>query len=207
MRRIQGGFTMIEMLVVITIILVLVTGSISVLGVFMRGQGLKQAGHIVNGQFMNARQRATSEKCVYFLLFDPQKQVMRLYRDVDPDRPGGPKAFDRVLVLAGPDADVQEGEEHPLPNHVEFACNQAWAAGIDSKSILSSKPFSSGGAAFWVGFYPDGTCVLPASELPYDPDKNASADIILVQSGQTARVYLDINTASGKVRKQAFRAE
>ncbi len=207
MRRDQKGFTMLEMLVVITIILVLVTGSISALGYFMRGQGLKQAGHIVNGQFMNARQRATAEKCVYFLLFDTQKQSMRLYRDVDPDGPGGALTYDRKLVLAGPGADVQEGEEHPLPSHVEFACAQAWATGIDSKSILSSKPFSSGATAFAIAFYPDGTCVLPASELPYDPDKGASADLILVQDGQTARVYLDINTASGKVRKQAFRTE
>lgn len=56
MRKSNGGFSMVEMLVVVTIILVMVTGSISILGVFMRGQGIKQAGRVISGQFMNARQ-------------------------------------------------------------------------------------------------------------------------------------------------------
>ncbi|MEK7467398.1 MAG: prepilin-type N-terminal cleavage/methylation domain-containing protein [Planctomycetota bacterium] len=207
MRRNQAGFSMIEMLVVITIILVLVTGSISILGVFMRGQGLKQGGRIVGTQFMNARQKACSEKCVYFLQFDTAKHVMRLFRDADPDGPAGPKTYDRTLLTTGADADVQDGDEHPLPNHVEFACSQPWASGIAAKSLTSSTPFDVAGSTFAIAFYPDGSCLLPVSEIGWDPDGLKTADLMLIQEGQSGRVFVDINPASGKVRKQAFRTE
>ncbi|KAF0245302.1 MAG: hypothetical protein FD180_1707 [Planctomycetota bacterium] len=207
MRRRQNGFSMIEMLVVITIILVLVTGSISILGIFMRGQGLKQAGRIVGTQFMHARQKASSEKCIYFLQLDTARHVMRLYRDVDPDGPAGPKTFDRTLLTTGPDADLQDGDEHPLPNHIEFACSQAWASGIAGKSLTSKAPFDVAGSTFWIGFYPDGSCVLPTTEVGWDPDALKTADLMLIQEGQSGRVYIDINPASGKVRKQAFRVD
>jgi prepilin-type N-terminal cleavage/methylation domain-containing protein len=207
MRRSQKGFSMIEMLVVITIILVLVTGSISILGVFMRGQGLKQAGRIVGTQFMNARQKACSEKCVYFLVFDTGKQCMRLFRDVDPDGPAGPKTFDRTLATIGPDADLQDGDEHPLPSHVEFACSQAWASGIASKSLTSTGPYDVAGSTFCIAFYPDGSCVLPGSGVNWDPDVAKTADLMLIQEGQSARLFIDINPPSGKVRKQALRVD
>lgn len=210
MRKSNSGFSMVELLVVIAIILIMVTGSISVLGVFMRGQGIKQAGRIVQGQFMNARQRATAEKCVYFLVFDTQKNVMRLYRDVDPDGPAGPKTYDRVLVLTGPvaDQDVQEGEEHPLPKNIEFACNQSPVTpAIASLSMISTAPFNVIGSGFYISFYPDGTCVLPAIEKTFDPDAAQSADLILIQKGQTSRLYLDIGPSVGKIRKQAFRMQ
>lgn len=195
---------MVEMLVVITIILVLVTGSISILGVFMRGQGLKQAGRIVGEQFMSARQKAVSERVAIFLVMDTKAQTMRVYRDVDPDGPAGPKTYDRALVLSGPDADVQDGEDHPLPKSVEFACDQPYAAGADCQT--TTKPFNAAGTLFYAAFYPDGSCVMPGAKKGFDPDKALSADLILVQGGQTARLYIDVNPGAGKVRKQAFRA-
>lgn len=206
MRKSNGGFSMVEMLVVVTIILVLVTGSISILGVFMRGQGIKQSGRVIGGQFMNARQKSTSEKCVYFLVFDTSKQVMRLYRDTDPDGPTLPKTYDRTLLVAGVDKDTQEGDEHPLPKNIEFGCAQAWA-GIAGKCMTSTAPYNVPGSTFWVSFYPDGTCVMPAAEKTYDPDTAGTADIILVQNGQTNKLFVDINPASGKIRKQAYRTQ
>lgn len=200
----KSGFTIVELLVVVTIILVLVTGSISLLGVFMRGQGLKQAARVVSQQFMNARQKAASEKVVIFLVIDTKKQAMRVYRDTDPDGPGGPKTYDRTLVLAGPDADVQDGEELPLPKNVEFACDQAYAAGVTCQTTAAA--FKPAGTPFVVAFYPDGSCVMPGAKLGWGPDA-ATADLALVQAGQTAKEYLDVNPGSGKVRKDAFRTE
>lgn len=208
MRKANRGFSLVEMLVVVAIILIMVTGSISIMSVFMRGQGIKQAGRIIQGQFMNARQKATSEKTVYFLVFDTQKNVMRLYRDVDPDGPTGPKTYDRLLVLAGPDMDAQEGDEHPLPKNIEFACTHA---GWTSKSLTSTAPYNVLGSAFYITFYPDGTCVLPAVEKAYDPDGTSTgttqSDLVLVQQGQTSRLFLDIGPSVGKIRKQAFRTQ
>lgn len=206
MRKKNSGFSMVEMLVVVSIILVMVTGSISVLSVFMRGQGIKQSGKVIGGQFMNARQRATSEKVVYFLVLDTSKQVMRLYKDTDPDGPTLPKTFDRLLVLTGADKDTQVGDEHPLPKNVEFACNQAWST-IAAKSLLSTTPYDVPGSTFYISFYPDGTCVLPVADKAYDPDGVATADLILIQNGQTNKLFVDINPASGKIRKQAYRTQ
>jgi prepilin-type N-terminal cleavage/methylation domain-containing protein len=208
MRKSKSGFSMIELLVVVTIILVLVTGSISIMSVFMRGQGIKQSGRVIQGQFMNARQKATSEKTVYYLVFDTQKQVMRMYRDVDPDGPTAPKTYDRLFQLTGVDKDQLEGDEHPLPNRIEFGCAQTWVVpSIATKCMTSTAPFNIAGSSFWISFYPDGTCVLPAAEKTYDPDTGGTADLILVQNGQTNKLFMDLNPASGKVRKQAYRTQ
>lgn len=204
MRKAKLGFSMVEMLVVVAIILIMVTGSISILSVFMRGQGIKQAGRIIQGQFMNARQKATSEKCVYFLVLDLKKNVMRLYRDTDPDGPTGVKTYDRVLVVTGTDADTPEGDEHPLPKNIEFASMQS---GMGTKCLTSTAPYNVAGATYVIAFYPDGTCVLPSLEKAYDPDVAGTSDLMLVQNGQTSRLYLDIGPSVGKIRKQAFRTQ
>lgn len=183
MRK-NGGFSLVEMMVVVMIILVLVTGSISILSVFMRGQGIKQAGRLVNAQFMQARQRATSEKIVYFLYLDGTRHTMKLYRDTN---------LSRSLELA---TDEMVGDEHPLTKSIEF---------------LTGTPGSLMGlpaGATYIRFYPDGSCILPVAETPYAPDGGVpTADLILHQPGQTHKVYLDINPASGKIRKQAYRID
>lgn len=179
MRKTRG-FSLVEMMVVVMIILVLVTGSISILSVFMRGQGIKQAGRLVGAQFMQARQRSTSEKIVYFLVLDGTRHTMKLYKDTN---------LSRNLEIG---TDEQVGEEHPLTKSVEFETGVA--------GMMASAP------PVYIRFYPDGSLILPVPEITYAPDAPLpTADLILMQPGQTHKVYLDISPAAGKIRKQAYR--
>ena len=73
--------------------------------------------------------------------------------------------------------------------------------------MLSTAPYNVAGSTFVVAFYPDGSLVLPAAEKAYDPDVALTADIILIQNGQTCRLYMDMNPPSGKMRKQGFRTQ
>lgn len=179
--RHNRGFSLVEMMVVVVIILVLVTGSISILSVFMRGQGIKQAGRLVNAQFMQARQRSTAEKIVYFLQLDGSRHTMKLYKDTN---------LNRTLEIG---TDEAVGEEHPLTKSIEFETSVA------GSMMASASPV-------YIRFYPDGSCILPVAEIPYAPDAGLpTADLVLMQPGQTHKVYIDINPASGKLRKQAYR--
>lgn len=181
MKRARG-FTITEMLVVVVIILVMVSASISILSVFMKGQSIKQAGRLMNAQFMQARQRSTSEKVVYFIHFDTSagKQTMTLYKDTN---------LSRLLEIG---TDERVGDEHPLVKTIEFETSVAG-------SLMASA------APIYIRFYPDGSCILPVPEKTYDPDVALTADVILIQPGQTHKLYLDISPASGKLRKQAYR--
>lgn len=180
MRKTRG-FSLVEMMVVVMIILVLVTGSISILSVFMRGQGIKQAGRLVNAQFMQARQRATSEKIVYFLVLDGTRHTMKTYKDTN---------LSRNLEIG---IDEQVGDEHPLTKSIEFETSVAG-------SMMAAAP------PCYIRFYPDGSCIIPVPEITYAPDGGVpTADLILTQPGQTHKLYLDITPAAGKIRKQAYR--
>lgn len=177
MKRARG-FTIVEMLVVVTIILAMTAASVSILSVFLRGQKLKQAGKILGAQFLQARQRASSEKSVHFLQIDTVRKSMTLFRDSNATH-----VFD-----AG---DERVADEHPLPNGVEFETIQGF---------VSSAPVVT------VTFFPDGALKLPASEVAFDPD-GGKADVVLVQPGQTHRLFLDVSTGAGKVHRQAWRSQ
>lgn len=181
MKRTRG-FTIVEMLVVVVIILVMVTSSISILSVFMRGQAIKQAGRLVNAQFMQARQRATSEKVLYFVLLDPLKDTMTMYKDTN---------FSKSYEVG---VDERVGEEAPLVKTIRFE-----AAGPGSLMMASPGPV-------YIKFYPDGSCILPTADVGYAPDAGGpTADLILWQPGQNHKLYIDISPSTGKIRKQAYR--
>lgn len=129
---------------------------------------------------MKARQLATSEKIVYFLVLDGTRHTMKLYKDTN---------LSRNFELG---VDEQVGEEHPLTKSIEFETGVA--------GMMASAP------PIYIRFYPDGSCILPVAEITYAPDSAIpTADLILMQPGQTHKVYLDISPAAGKIRKQAYR--
>ncbi|NUN47331.1 MAG: prepilin-type N-terminal cleavage/methylation domain-containing protein [Candidatus Brocadiae bacterium] len=198
MRKRNAGFTMVEMLVVVAIILILVTSSISILSVFMRGQGIKQAGSILGGHMMRARQLAVAEKVRIFLEIDETKQVVRIWRDVDPDGPTSAAVTYSGVLEKG--TDEQVGEEYPLPKNISFDVGPRTAFG----TIAAASPK-------YITFFPDGTMVMPAGEKTFnpntDPKSTRSADMVLIQNGQAHEVYIDLSPAGGKIRKQAYRTE
>lgn len=182
------AFTLIEMLVVISIIVVVTSLSVSALSVFLRGQNVKAGGRIVQTTFLQARQLAATKRVMTWLDFNPNTHIMTLWEDDgngqwdDPE----PAAF---LV----------GKPEPLPRTVEFdtSANSGLFNGIsDTRQI---------------GFFPDGR-LKPGSGTSLDkaftPDATpGTADIILLQKGQTSRLYMDVDKFTGKVRKLAFRVE
>ena len=75
----RRGFTLMELLVVIGIILVMTALSIPAISKFMDGQTLQQSGRIMQSAFNECRRAAITQRARNYLVF---------FRDEDPGRPG-----------------------------------------------------------------------------------------------------------------------
>ena len=73
MRRRQG-FTLIEMLVVIIIIVIVAGATVSMMSLFMRGQGVQRGGMIVTQAVAQAKARAAETHKFHFLVFSKSVQ-------------------------------------------------------------------------------------------------------------------------------------
>jgi hypothetical protein len=100
--------------------------------------------------------------------------------------------MDGNLVIG---VDTLIGDEQTLPKNIEF-----------EKTVPGSIMILGTPASF-VRFFPDGSLVMPVPETTFNPDLTplGTADIILIQPGQTQKLYLDLSPAAGKIRAQAYR--
>ncbi len=191
----RAGFTLLEMLVVIIIIVILCGVSVALLNVFFRGQGVRQGAMIVANAVSQAKQKAAETHKYHFLVFSPvgggtgpEKQGwMEVHIDKNEDGIyQGDDKFDTV------DADpALEGAKVDLPKFVVFdACPN------------------------WVAFSPSGYChfspgfkEIQASS--FDKVMNGSnptpiGDIILRVAGRGFVMCIDLDKAAGKVRRFFF---
>jgi prepilin-type N-terminal cleavage/methylation domain-containing protein len=173
----RRGFTLIELMVVIVIIIIMAGLTLGMMGVFLRDQGIRAAGSLVMQTISLCRQRAAETRVMHFVVFDENTAeecgVMRTYKDVN-----GTKHFEAA-------ADVEvEGPSVMLPRGATFKV-----------------------APKWIGIEPSGYCSgytdVPSSQF----EKRMKADeeggdIIINMRGSQKRVWcIDIDPAAGKVRR------
>src|SRR5262245_31571432 len=117
MRR-REGFTLIELLVVIIIIVILTGMTLAMLSVFLRDQGIRQAGNMVANTISLCRQYAAEKRVMHFVVFTNNETemcgVMRTYKDIN-----NTKTYDNG------DLEI-EGGTVQLPRNVVFKKVPPW---------------------------------------------------------------------------------
>jgi prepilin-type N-terminal cleavage/methylation domain-containing protein len=185
-NRRRAGFTLIEMLVVVAIIVTLATLTVYLIGGFFKGTAVKEGGRIVSAAFARARQQASTTRKVHFLVFSISDGIMRLHEDTN-------RNYATVRALEGPSVDKQVGEIVGLPGTVAF------------DSVFGA---TNGGP--YAAFQPDGsvTFFLPSgAEAPDQTGLGPTADIVLrvgPKDSPADKVYLDILPATGLIRRMEF---
>jgi prepilin-type N-terminal cleavage/methylation domain-containing protein len=186
-RRTRRGFTLMELMVVIGIIVVMTALSIPAISKFMDGQTLTQGGRIVQSAFNEARRAAITQRAKNYLV---------LFRQEDPSRPGeylyGMRRYrervgyegEATFLLPGTMFDMIGGTITGGPG-VPIA-GQCQALGCyvfeglpseDEANLFSPgrKPISDPAKLGWLQFEKDGT-IRPTGPLA-TTERTAPADV------------------------------
>ncbi|MDI6732552.1 MAG: prepilin-type N-terminal cleavage/methylation domain-containing protein [Planctomycetota bacterium] len=174
----RNGFTLIELIVVISIVIVVLSMSVSFLGT-LRQDAVKHSAQIVKATFMRTSQLASSQRRMHFILFDKAKAFMSIYEDTDEDN-----EFKRPI-------DKQVGETIALSKGVFFS---------DKTSLFQR-------AESFVTFNSNGSISLPVgvTDAPLDPPEEA--DIIIEQKDRRGKMYLDFSITTGQIRRMIYRED
>lgn len=170
------GFTLIELLVVIIIIIIMTSMTMMMMNVFLRDQGIRQAGNMVQQALSLCRQRAAETRVMHFVVFENSESagcgIMRTYKDIN-----NTKTYDNG------DQEVM-GSLIQLPRGVIFKTVPKWIA-------ITPTGYCTG--------YSDISSSLFEKRMR---DFQEAGDIILTNTGGRYRVWcIDVDPAAGKVRR------
>ena len=189
MKRREAGFTLLEMLVVIIIVVIMAGVSVALLNVFFRGQGVRQGAMIVANAVAQAKQKAAETHKYHFLIFSPvgKEGWMEVHADKNDDGLyQGDDKFDTV------DADpALEGGKVDLPKFVVFDSRPSWVAFSPSGYCHFSPGFSEIQASSF-------------DKVMNGSNPTAIGDIILRVTGRGYVMCIDLDKAAGKVRRFFF---
>ncbi len=192
MRR-RGGFTLVEMLVVIIIITIIAGASVMLVNSILRGQGVKQGAVLVQQAVAQAKQMTAATRRVHFLVFSPLNRDgwLEIHEDTNGDGlyqgDQDPQSQDTDKMVDGVRAD--------LPQWVVFETAPAWA-GFQPSGYMTL--YNSSGGLF---------AEVQASQFDMimnGPNPNAIGDVVLGITGRPYKMCQDLDRASGKVRRHFF---
>ncbi len=214
----RRGFTLVEMLVVIGIIIALMAVAVPALLAFRKGQRLDQAGRSVQSLLNSARREALTSK---------KRIVVVLYQTEDPNDPGDLKVRHAMRIYKQ-DAGYT-GEELILPRGILFAGEDKQAVRVlnplppETSSLLAGDPKV-------IAFRRDGTFEARDDEPAIDPgtgkdifdpdedvievDDSTRGDIVLLEvsesqreiltDGRSRRCFVDLVAGTGRARSRVF---
>jgi len=178
----RPGFTLIELMIVIIIIVIMAGMSVALLSSFFRGQDARQGAAIISQAAALCKQEAASRHRVAFLVFSAKGQ--EAWVEIHDDTP-----------LSGqyqPDASHPLiGERILLPKYTTFDRSPDWIGF-----------YPSGYLKFSAGF-------PPMSASGFDTLMNGPApppvgDVVIGLQNQPFKMCLNFDPASGKVRRSFF---
>jgi prepilin-type N-terminal cleavage/methylation domain-containing protein len=187
----KAGFTLIEMLIVIIIIVILAGVSVALLNVFFRGQGVRQGSAIVSQVMAEAKQAAAKTHRVHFVIFSKTKTEAWLEIHTDNiQTPDGIYQGDQNSDSNDADPALPGGRID-LPKHVQFEYAPTWIA------------FTPSGYCYFGGGFKE----IQAStfdSIMNGATPNPVGDVILKTSNQPYYMCMDMDRASGKIRRYFF---
>lgn len=212
-RDAESGFTLIEMLVVISIIIVVSTMSLAFLSLFSRGQSVKEGARIVQAAFGECRQMAAAKRQVHFIHFpryatNTGNVYDRIVYFADSDVVLANKGVCNQPNGNGP-GDRKEEREVFLPKSVQFS-----DATPPNNSLFNA---ANQPGTYWpyLCFRPDGTIQMPTTAVtdksmnnPATSQTNTiarqNADIVLFRPAGPEIMAMDFVLETGKIRRMCF---
>jgi len=177
-----GGFTILELLIVMIIAILLMTMAVALFNVMMRGQGVRMAGQLLAQTMYSAQGEALNKRSNVILELTNETDGGKLRILIDKDGNKAPSTGDEEI----------EGGTAYLPKHVEFF--QGFPAYI---------VFNPTGACS----FPPGHTQVQRNQFDTNFNRanpNLMGDVIIWAPGKEHRFCLDIDAYAGKVRRMEY---
>lgn len=192
------GFTLLEMLIVIVIIVIIAGAAVVMSGTLMGGAPVRGGATIVIQTVARAKQLSANQKVMHFIVFinAPDGGRMEIHKDAN-----GNGLYEGDAIPGSNDPDpVVENETIDLPKFCEFEKAPLWMGFNPSGYVVFSTGTATGGpfSEVQAGTF-DGA--MAASQ------PNPVGDVIVHEKGESYRVCMDVDRASGKVRRHQFLAQ
>jgi prepilin-type N-terminal cleavage/methylation domain-containing protein len=188
MRR-RAGFTLLELLIVITIIVLLATISVALLSALFRGQGVRQAAMLVTQVLAQAKQEAAKTHRYHFVVFSKEGQEGWMEIHMDMDNNG-----------------MYNGDQDPRTNDPDPLVPESYTE-LPRMTAFERAPV-------WIGISPSGYCSFSPGFQPMQPSAFDSimnggrptpvGDIIIRVSNKPYVMCLSLDRASAKIRRSFF---
>lgn len=209
-RRAAGGFTLVELMVVMGIIAMILGLSVPVFAVIMQGRSIRGAVDVTQGVFLKYREKATTSGKPIFLVFEHWEYPCRFkawYVEKDPNvanrylfRSGGDDTADLPEVV-NVETEWRDDVNFSVPAGISYFDEaNALCTQNDSPYKFNDNQAPHGGKAYFFIFTPDGSVmILGRPNVPSFAVEGANDGDIILTNGDT-RMCIDINPATGRVR-------
>lgn len=194
--RNNRGFTLIELIVVIVIMLIILGAVVGLFGLMFRGSSLRQGGLMVTTAINGCKMEASRSRQAHYVQFiktGTNEGQMQVWKDMNP-------------VTLGLDTvnDLKVGHPIDLPKGVALGRTDGdipGGAGVRCPAWVKMAPT---GYVRYSGSYGYFQTVAFEQKFNVSPPPAPDGDVIIHMIGRAYKLYMDIDEVQGSIRKSHF---